>query len=256
MCAHFVKKRLLTFAWLFVGFWRTVAYGSGFYESFTTDGLLGTGKGVNYEAGANWTVAVGVANLNLYYADRDGYIRIGYDHSSSVGPLDGPPYMVVRNDTLGAGTYEARFETYRPKLMFGYQNPNNYYYVIADRQYRSTVYSGAGQFGVVFGQVVEGVDTVLAGADTLDGVEEDVGDIAILNVEWDPVKTLVTVSAEWTDSTGTTIKFAGQAFQVSDPNIFENGKLGLGTATTVLTEVDWVRFTPPPPPSGTVIYLH
>ncbi len=232
------------------------ANGSPFVESFASDGVLGTGREAGYQAGDNWVVDVGVANSALYYQAGTGAIRIGYDHTTSVGPLDGPPHIVASVRILGAGTYAARFLTYRPKLMFGYQDKDNHYSVVINRGYRMTTYSGGGQFAIVLGVVVNGQETVLAGVDSIGGVAEAVGDLAAITVDWNPDESLITVHAEWTDATQETTKFTGQAFQITDMNAhFESGKLALGTATSVLTEVDWAAFTPPPPPPGTIMQI-
>ena len=234
---------------VFSFFVATGLYAS-FHEEFQTDGIIGANTGVAYVAGADWTVTHGLANTALFTGGT-GLVKIAYNHTSSVGPNDGDPHLLVRNDTLGEGAYEARFVDYRPKLMFGYQNASNYYFVVCNRQF----YAGVGTVGIVFGHRVNNADTFLAGVDTIDSAEEAVNDIEAITVEWDPSVDTVQVSVVWTDVTGTTNKFNGIAFGASDENVFEEGKCGVGNATDTftVTEIDYIRFTEPPPPDGMVI---
>ena len=250
MKSNTVKTLYFLLAFIFVSATLIPSVLADFSEEFQTDGIIGANQGGAYVAGADWTVTHGLANTALFTGGT-GLVRIAYSHGTSVGPNDGTPHLLVRNDTLGEGTYEARFVDYRPKLMFGYQNASNYYFVVCNRQF----YTGVGTVGIVFGHRVNNADTFLAGVDTIGSTEEAVDDIEAITVEWDPSVDTVQVSVVWTDVTGTTNKFNGIAFGASDENVFEEGKCGVGNALDTLnaTEIDYIRFTEPPPPDGMVI---
>lgn len=211
-------------------------------DDWVTAGALGAGTAEAYEPGTEWSVVSGVASLDTAapFADGYGVVRLGYASATSVGPGGEPNTLLHHASGLGSGTYGYR-GSYRTKLLFGYQDPDNYYFVEARRLYRAALGT---THAFALHQVVGGTETALASAGDFsleaDGIHE-------IWVDWDSAEGTISATLSVFEDTlvaGETELVATAGLDMAQIHTFAAGHFGVENRYGI-REIDRLSFAEP-----------
>ena len=226
---------ILAFVLTFLG---STAMSQSFVEDFTTAGVIGTGDvgGGNYTPGANWTMTNGTAVL---YTFSPGQVVLG--HGNGIGPSNIAPDILLYNSDLGRGTNSFRGD-YRVYLVFGYQNPTNYYLAIVNRLYRASI---GGRHTLVVGKVENAVETWLAGSSDATWYEAAPPYSYKTAVTWNPATGEISANTQEYDGDGLATTNTASIAVFTDSTFMTEGRMGVmmnypsGTSARYITEVSF-----------------
>ncbi len=237
-----------------------------FASTFSHPGVIGP----NYNTpGTDWTVTSNYIKNSRVDGPATSYLRMGYNNGNDqgVGPGggDATTAQVVSNFVSGSGTYNATFLQHRDIFKFNYQNANNYYmvYVLSyDNYFWSNAGDGFAAFGptnnspIAIAAVVNGNVHYLANGPLLGPSQGENGGVD-LSLAWDAaantIQLTITMTQDPASGGGTLIDHA--VVNVTDPNLWESGKVGFQSSASSNTALDLASFEVLVPEPATMTML-